>query len=171
MKIKQDYGSDKLTIMTIRITLWQKATDSHHIIHVKHPSSKMQGEPNVTPMINVIFLLLLYFMVAGSLTSQDAIPVTPPVSISNIDAPRLPSEIIVTADGLINFADRQGRIDDFSQLVKDAGLKFSSQTRLKADASADAGLVAEIIEVLGQSGVERIVLITSRRSNSKVSRQ
>ncbi len=147
--------------MTIRISLWQKATDSHHIIHVKHPPSKMQGEPNVTPMINVIFLLLLYFMIAGSLTKQDAIAVTPPASISNIDAPRLPNEILLNAEGLINIAGRQGRIDSFSQLVLDAGIKSSSQIRLKADALTDAGLVAEIIEILSQIGVEQITLVTS----------
>ena len=66
-----------------------------------HPPPRSEQELSLIPLINIVFLLLIFFMVVGTITAPDAFPVDPPVSQQS----RLEE-----ADALQLLIDAEGRI-------------------------------------------------------------
>ncbi|GGO84127.1 hypothetical protein GCM10011348_29650 [Marinobacterium nitratireducens] len=44
---------------------------------------KTTSDDNLIPLINVVFLMLIFFMVAGQISRSDAVRIVPPASISD----------------------------------------------------------------------------------------
>jgi biopolymer transport protein ExbD len=51
------------------------------------PRRRLDEDERILPLINVVFLLLVFFMVAGRLTAGDPFPIDPPESASEGSPP------------------------------------------------------------------------------------
>lgn len=116
-------------------------------------------EENVIPMINIVFLLLLYFMVAGNL--QPDFDVTPPFASRLAEPPREIPTLSIAADGAMRF---QNRPIDLGRLKSELA-KLSGHEKLKihADAQVDALTVSEVMQSAAEAGILQFVLVTQRR--------
>lgn len=116
-------------------------------------------DENVIPMINVIFLLLLFFMVAGNL--QPDYDVTPPVSTQDGDLPKQIPTVSVNAKGELRFEGRPVTLDglkvEFSRIVG------HDRVKVHADSKVHALKVSEIMRAATDAGVSQFVLVTQRR--------
>ena len=119
------------------------------------------------PLINIVFLLLIFFMVAGQLTKHDAVPVEPPVSASGEDAANPTVGVFVAADGAVHLNGRVVGLDlvatEAARLLKNGAVR---SVDVKADGAADAGIVISVMHGLRAAGAERVRLVTARRSPS-----
>lgn len=131
-------------------------------LHRRIMSGKGKQEENMIPMINVVFLLLLYFIVAGSIQSDHN--VVPPLSTIVAKPPQHIPVLSVKQDGKILFENRNINMGD----LKAALAKFSSQQKLKiyADAKVDALTISKIMDVSAKAGILKFVLVTRRRVNA-----
>ena len=125
------------------------------------PPRPKSDDERILPLINVVFLLLIFFMLAGKLATIDPIEVTPPRSASEgmIDTREL--VIVIGANGDLAFDGE--RTDQTSlkemvakRLIGDTAL----QVWLKADSGTDSVQVITIREILREAGVERLKLLT-----------
>ena len=69
-------------------------------------------ELQIAPLIDVVFLLLIYFMVTASLIKKEAdIGFMLPAKVSVEDMQEIPVEVLIeiTADGYVGAADRRTR--------------------------------------------------------------
>lgn len=68
------------------------------------PRSARASEENVLPLINIVFLLLIFFMMAGALSVTSPLPLDPPrvAAAADTDPPR--EGVVIAADGRIGFA-------------------------------------------------------------------
>lgn len=118
-------------------------------------------EPPMVPMINIVFLLLLYFMLAGSLNEQSA-PLIPPTSTS-AERPD-PSRIVITAS-------RSGPILIDGQAVSAGSLATELARRIEsadadplvqlaADEASSSLILHQVIKAAQAAGVGRIQLLT-----------
>ena len=126
----------------------------------RHVSPSRQRRPeNVIPMINIVFLLLLYFMVAGNLYID--LEVTPPVSAASTAAPTNVLKIEITAAVQVQY---RGTTIAIAQIELELQDEFKGQVvRLSADAQTDTVRVAQVIASLSTVGVKQIMLVTLRR--------
>lgn len=70
------------------------------ILNTKPKPSKSMGDDQLIPLINVVFLMLIFFMVAGHITRQNPIKLDPPQSINEThNDPDNQVEVSRTADG------------------------------------------------------------------------
>ena len=69
------------------------------IIGTHSNPDRPQGDHGLVPLINVVFLLLAFFMIAGQIQRSDAVRVAPPVSISETVPEEQRLELVVAADG------------------------------------------------------------------------
>lgn len=114
---------------------------------------------NVIPMINVVFLLLLYFMVAGNLHLD--LEVTPPSSSATNQPPEGVPQLAVQADGTLWL---QGRQIEMSQISVELSKVFKDHVvQISADAKTDTVIVAEVINALGEAGAKHISLLSLQR--------
>jgi biopolymer transport protein ExbD len=123
---------------------------------------KQEEEPDtILPLINVVFLLLIFFIMTGALHAVDYFNVDPPSSSSDIQASLDDTVILVGADGRIAIdnkevdeVDLQLSVSD--KLAADSGPVF----RIKADGRVDAARVVEVMELIEAVGVRRVMLLT-----------
>ncbi len=118
-------------------------------------------EERVLPLINVVFLLLIFFMLAGRLAATDPFRVEPPSSASDAAAGARHVVVLAAADGRIAVDGEtvpEDRLVDTvrRRLADDAG----ALVQLKGDASAEATHIVAIMEQLREAGVERLRLLT-----------
>ena len=116
-------------------------------------------EENVIPMINVIFLLLLYFMVAGNLDSDFNINL--PVSTRNTETESNTPVVNVERNGKIWFESRKIDMDDLTKEL--AGTPGYEKLRIHADADVDALIISDIMNAAAQADVFRFALVTQSR--------
>ena len=113
-------------------------------------------------MINVIFLLLLYFMVAGSLAPDYNI--IPPLSARISEPPAHIPTISVTHDGKLWFESSSVNLDELkTELSTKTGYK---KIRIHADANVNALTISRIMNLSADSGIFQFVLITKSRSDA-----
>ena len=117
------------------------------------------------PLINVVFLLLIFFMVAGQLSKTDPIKIEPPASDSDKDPGGQRVEILIAKDGrlllggeAVAFADLEARISDAFRGAED------KLVHLKADGAAAATDVIRVMDALKAAGAEKVKLLTSPKS-------
>ena len=126
------------------------------------PPRPKNDDERILPLINVVFLLLIFFMLAGKLAAIDPIQVDPPRSESEGPINQRELVIVVGEDGklaldgaLIEKADLQAAAAE-----KLAGETPPSQVWLKADGRAESLRVIAVMEILREAGVERLKLLT-----------
>ncbi len=129
---------------------------------MQFPARQPQEEPDtILPLINVVFLLLIFIIMTGALTAVDFFNVDPPSSTSVVRGSLDETVILVGGDGRIAIdneevdeADLQLSVSD--KLAANAGAVF----RIKADGRVDAARVVEIMELIEAVGVRHVMLLT-----------
>lgn len=116
---------------------------------------------NLIGLINIIFLLLIFFMLAGTLSAPDAIKVEPPESVAKqLDSQDelrilLSASLEVAIDG--NITTRAALPVELTRLLRDDP---DARVRLVADATLEAGVVVALLKELGEAGLEKVTLAT-----------
>lgn len=116
-------------------------------------------EENVIPMINVIFLLLLYFMVAGNLDPDFDINL--PVSTRNTETKSKTPVVNVERNGRIWFESRNIEISKLTTEL--AGTPAYEKLRIHADADVDALIISDIMNAAAQADIFHFALVTQSR--------
>ena len=121
------------------------------------------SEENVLPLINIVFLLLIFFLIAGALTIPDLFPVEPPVSDSETPATPVETIVLIGADGQLSLQNELIAADQLHALARAIIKQKPLQPfKLKADSQAASGRVISAIEALRNAGVQQTLLITSQ---------
>lgn len=125
------------------------------------PPRPRNEDERILPLINVVFLLLIFFMLAGRLSASDPFQVEPPRSSAESATEAQEAVVLVSTDGRLAL---DGRVLDEPALSQAVAERLRSepatQIRLKADGRADAAEVVRILELLRDAGVERLKLLT-----------
>ena len=117
----------------------------------------------LVPLINVVFLLLIFFLLAGTMKPADKVAVSLPEGMLNDRERDLPTTLTVEADGFVWLGDRVMDAK-LSGVMVEKHLKDTNTKRvaIKADADAPADAVLELMEGLREAGVEQVTIMTER---------
>lgn len=113
-------------------------------------------------MINVIFLLILFFIVAAKFDVH--LQVTPPKSAASNTLPPAAPQLVVRADGTVSLNGTDVLAKQLGKALKAAGAR--QDLKIAADATTDAVVVARLIEEAGDSGITRVSVETLSRTSS-----
>ena len=130
------------------------------------PARRRRPVLNVTSLIDVLFLLLIFLMVSSTFVESPALELDLP-SASESENTRL--------DTLTITVDRQGRIylgsevSDLQRLERDVAeaLRETPElvVNLKADREVGYGVVIATVDVLRKIGVRRLTALTETAAN------
>ena len=70
-------------------------------MRLTQPPQRTEKELSLIPLINVVFLLLVFFMLAGTISPSDPLQVEPPGSKQGRSAQREPPQLLLDAQGRI----------------------------------------------------------------------
>jgi biopolymer transport protein ExbD len=127
------------------------------------PKRRRQREP-IGPLVDVVFLLLVFFLLAGTLEPLQPIQVDPPEAEHADSDDRSSLRILLDADGRIGF---DGRVLDTEALAEAigprAGPDLPRTARVEADSEAAAGSALGLLKQLRAFGLKEFRLVTSPR--------
>jgi biopolymer transport protein ExbD len=117
--------------------------------------AKRTREPTIA-LINVVFLLLVFFMVAGTLAPPLARDVRL-VEAAELGRAAPPDALVVKADGTLRH--RGAPVADPAAWFAEHG---GTEARLVPDRAASASRLVEVAGALGRAGAARVLIVTER---------
>ncbi|MBD3384009.1 biopolymer transporter ExbD [candidate division KSB1 bacterium] len=123
--------------------------------------SKKRVNINVTSLIDVMFILLIFFMVTSSFIEQPGMKLELPATKSRQIARVERMVVYINQEGQMFLNDKPVEPGNLAEEIK-ALLPYSEQKTLilKADKQAEHGLVVEVMDIAKQNGLEKLVIGT-----------
>ncbi|CUH74866.1 Biopolymer transport protein ExbD/TolR [Tritonibacter multivorans] len=120
------------------------------------PTRRKPAE-SIVPMINVVFLLLIFFLMTSRLAQPDPFEIVPPEAA--LEAAGAGEQVLfISSDGRLSFAGQEGD----AALVAIAGLGDRVQVlQIRADAKLEAARLARILRQLAEAGRSAVELAVS----------
>jgi biopolymer transport protein TolR len=138
------------------------------------PSQRGRGrrapmaEINVTPLVDVMLVLLIIFMVTAPLLTS-GVPVNLPDSRAKaLDQDQKPIEVSIDATGAL-FIDKdpvseQELSDRFDAIAAQSGTANPPQIFLRADRNLGYQRVMQVLGELNRAGLNRVALVTASKN-------
>jgi biopolymer transport protein TolR len=133
--------------------------------------SKVSSEINVTPMVDVMLVLLIIFMVVTPMLqkgiSVDMAKVNNPEAMQDADKEDA-LLVSITRDGKVYFgSDQIADVDNLTTKVKDRlANKPDKRVYVKADMRARFGSVVKVVDSVRAAGVDDLGLLTDQRKTN-----
>ena len=130
------------------------------------PRPKGNPEDSLIPLINVVFLLLIFFMIAGQISDDHDTGLQPPISSSE---EKLKADWVIQLD-LAGQATVQGEalaLEQVAQWVATNGVTNSAKTlAIKADGQIQAKQLGQWVAALRQAKVAKITLYSQKPTSN-----
>jgi biopolymer transport protein TolR len=131
---------------------------------------KVNSDINVTPMVDVMLVLLIIFMVVTPMlqkgVSVDMAQVNNPEQMPDADKEDA-LLVSITRDGQVYFGSDQISIDSLTTKVKDRlANKPDKRVYVKADMRAHYGAVVQVVDGVRAAGVDDLGLLTDQRKTT-----
>ena len=120
-----------------------------------------KGHLDIAPLIDVIFLLLIFFMLTSSFIFQPGIKINLPKALTSEVIQRENLVIVITEDSSVYIDERAIDNDELSSRVKIAAQQ-SKPILIKADRNASLGRVVELWDLCRVEGVQKINIATTQ---------
>jgi biopolymer transport protein TolR len=134
----------------------------------RNEGAKVNSDINVTPMVDVMLVLLIIFMVVTPMlqkgVSVDMAKVNNPEPMQDADKEDA-LLVSITRDGTVFFgSDKVTDIDSLTTKVKDRlANKPNKQVYVKADMRAHFGSVVKVVDSVRAAGVDDLGLLTEQK--------
>ncbi|WP_280561290.1 MULTISPECIES: biopolymer transporter ExbD [unclassified Chromohalobacter] len=118
-------------------------------------------EINLTPMLDVVFIMLIFFIVTTSFIKESGVEIDRPESSSATARPEAQVMVAITAedavwvDGQPVDAHRVG--NEVASLMSDEG-----GVVIQADRQSTTGLLIEVMDAIRDAGVENVAVAADR---------
>jgi biopolymer transport protein TolR len=129
----------------------------------------VMAEINVTPMVDVMLVLLIIFMVSAPLLTVGVPLDLPQTQAKSLEQDKTPLQLSVDTRGKVFINDTEVAIADLIPKLKaitDARGGMDERIYMRADKKADYGTVAKIMGQLSGAGFKRLALVTEVEQGS-----
>ncbi|HEU4805960.1 MAG TPA: protein TolR [Nitrobacter sp.] len=125
--------------------------------------SQPMAEINVTPMVDVMLVLLIIFMVSAPLLTVGVPLDLPQTQAKSLEQDKTPLQLSVDVQGRIFINDTEVTMEELIPKLKaitDARGGLDERIFMRADKKADYGTVARVMGQLSGAGFKRLALVT-----------
>ncbi len=122
------------------------------------------SEINVTPLVDVMLVLLIVFMVAAPLMTVGVPVELPKTEAKSISASTDPLYVSIQADGKVYLQETEITLDELAPKLQALSKNGNEeQIQVRGDTLATYGKIAEVLGVLNGAGYKKIGLVTLTR--------
>jgi len=135
----------------------------------RHRRKPVMAEINVTPMVDVMLVLLIIFMVAAPLLTVGVPLDLPQTQAKSLEQDKTPLQLSVDTRGRVFINDTEVAMADLIPKLKaitDARGGMDERIYMRADKKADYGTVARVMGQLSGAGFKRLALVTEVEQGS-----
>ncbi|OGX45496.1 MAG: hypothetical protein A3G38_03785 [Omnitrophica WOR_2 bacterium RIFCSPLOWO2_12_FULL_51_8] len=136
-------------------------------MEIKRNSIKV--ELNIAPLIDIVFNLLLFFMLSYHISSQLGISLILPQAKAAQTHEDQPVTILITREGKIYLNQGEIALDGLSAALEER-LKDNQgnlkKAILKADEKINLGLAVKVMDIAKQAGIDNLIIATKPENDS-----
>ena len=133
----------------------------------RNEGAKVNSNINVTPMVDVMLVLLIIFMVVTPMlqkgVSVDLAKTDSPIAMQDADK----EDALIVAimrDGTVFFGSDKTPVDQLTNKMKDKlANRVDKRVFVRADARARYGAVVDVVDNVRAAGVDQLGLLTEQR--------
>jgi biopolymer transport protein TolR len=129
----------------------------------RHRRKAVMSEINVTPMVDVMLVLLIIFMVSAPLLTVGVPIDLPQTQAKSLDQDREPLTLSVSLQGKVFLQNSEIPIEELVPKLKavtDARGGFDERIYVRGDRKVDYGTVMRVMGRLSSAGFRRVALVT-----------
>ena len=128
---------------------------------LKNKKNSDTNENNMLPLVNIIFLLLIFFMIAGVIQKQKELYEVD-LGKATIDkyVEKKINTIFINDDGSLILNDKPIAFGNLSKVV--ASIKDKSELMIAADKELSAFRLNQVLLVLAKQDIKKILIMTSK---------
>jgi len=136
-------------------------------LNKRNEGAKVNSDINVTPMVDVMLVLLIIFMVITPMLQHGV-----SVELAKVNNPEPMADadkedallVAVMRDGTVYFGSDKLPVDQLTGKIKDRLVnKTDKRVYVKADARAKFGAVVEVVDNVRAAGVDELGLLTDQK--------
>ena len=123
----------------------------------------VMAEINVTPMVDVMLVLLIIFMVSAPLLTVGVPLDLPQTQAKSLDQDKNPLTLSVNLKGQVFLNDSEIAVDELVPKLKaitEARAGLDERIFVRGDRKVDYGTVMKVMGRLSQAGFRRVALVT-----------
>ncbi len=129
------------------------------------------AEINVTPLVDVMLVLLIIFMVTAPLLVSGVPVELPETSANALDQKKEPIEISIDKKGAVYIEGQETRMGDlaakFAVLAEQQNPEEPRQIMLRGDRDIDYGKMMKVMGELNRAGLNSVSLVTTGSSKAE----
>ncbi|MFK0383720.1 MULTISPECIES: protein TolR [Rhizobium/Agrobacterium group] len=125
------------------------------------------SEINVTPLVDVMLVLLIIFMVAAPMMTVGVPIDLPQTSANALNSDTQPITISVNANGQIHLQETEIQAEEVAaKLQAIATTGYNERIFVRADSVAAYGMVADVMARIQAAGFKNIGLVTQQKQDN-----
>jgi|TARA_B110000914_G_scaffold183578_1_gene166584 biopolymer transport protein ExbD len=126
---------------------------------------KKNIEINVAPLIDIVFLLLIFFMLASEFTDFKTIDmVSPSQKNKEINKSDLPIIIELSENGNINIDSKEVKFNELPGIInKKLNNKKDNKVVVSTPTETKVNVLIKVVDTIRKLGIENIALITKEK--------
>lgn len=124
--------------------------------------------PNLTPLIDIVFLLLIFFMLTSHFVQDEKLNIDLPESETgeSLDNQKV-LEVVIRSDGKFFYEKKKISTEDLLvSLTHELNQQKDKIVRIKGDRSANLAQTVELIDLSRKAGAQGIDIITLKHANN-----
>ncbi len=115
---------------------------------------------NLSPLIDMVFLLLIFFMVTTVFVEEAGVPVNKPAAATAEAVDKSSIQLAITADGRLVYAGAEINLNSIRGLIARLHRHEQTPVILLADIQAPAGLLVDVIDECKLAGATDVHIAT-----------
>jgi biopolymer transport protein ExbD len=125
------------------------------------PGGDMMSEINVTPLVDVMLVLLVVFIITAPLLAPQSLKISLPKTdaVQSNDKPQQVS-LVVDAQGNLELETMHVSDEGLAELLRSRAADPQFQLQIEADHAVPYGRIAELMALAQQAGVAKLSFIT-----------
>jgi biopolymer transport protein TolR len=135
----------------------------------RHRRKGVMAEINVTPMVDVMLVLLIIFMVSAPLLTVGVPIDLPQTQAKSLEQDREPLTVSVNTKGQVFLQNSEIKVEELVpklQAITQARGGFDERIYVRGDRKVDYGTVMRVMGRLSQAGFRRVALVTEVEQGS-----
>jgi len=118
---------------------------------------------NITSLIDVLFLLLIFLMVSSSFLKEQGIKLDLPETGKTVLVEKKKFTLFVRKDGQLYLNEKKITLESLEKTLKKNLQKIKDESLiLKGDKKIEYGRVVKIMEIVKKSGIKRLIIGTKK---------
>ena len=123
------------------------------------------GEINVTPLVDVMLVLLIVFMVAAPLMTAGVPIDLPQASVQPLSADREPIMVTVDPDGKVFIGEDEVAMEELVPRIGQVAVDgFEERIYVRGDRTASYGAIMTVMGTINAAGYKRLGLVALQES-------